>query len=56
MLWEIRVKYANGREQVLHSFQKHESAIRGVDMLYSKHGYPMHMAYVVRPARLSHAA
>lgn len=49
MVWQICVLYANGTEKVLRSFRNRESAIRGIDAIYSA-GYPMHMAYVIRPA------
>lgn len=47
MVWQIRVQYANGNERVIWSFRNRESALKGIDVLYSQ-GYPMHMAYVVR--------
>ncbi len=55
MLWHICIQYADGREQVLWSFRNRESALRGVDVLYSQ-GYPMHIAYVVRPAPIAASA
>lgn len=48
MFWELCVRYANGRETVLDVFQSLEIAQNKVDKLYAK-GYPMHVAYFVRP-------
>jgi hypothetical protein len=48
MIWELCIRYANGRETVLDVFQSLEIAQNRVDKLYSE-GYPMHFAYFVRP-------
>jgi hypothetical protein len=48
MIWELCVRYANGRETVLDVFHNLEMAQNRVDKLYAE-GYPMHFAYVVRP-------
>jgi hypothetical protein len=49
MMWQLRIQYANGTERVLRSFQNRETALRWVDRIYS-YGYPLHFAYIVRPA------
>ena len=49
MFWELCIKYADGKESVLKVFKDLEAALNGVDRLYSE-GYPMHVAYFVRPA------
>ncbi len=48
MGWEVRIQYADGREKTIRSYQKRDTALRYVDALYAE-GYPMHLAYVVRP-------
>ena len=48
MLWELCIRYANGRETVLDVFQTQAIAQNHVDKLYAE-GYPMHFAYFVRP-------
>lgn len=50
MDWQVRILYANGNQEVLRSFNQRETAIRCVDAIYAAWGYPMHLAYVVRPA------
>lgn len=50
MLWEVRVTNARGEAQVLQTYDNRETALRHVDALYSKYGYPMHLAYKVYPA------
>lgn len=50
MLWEVRVTNARGQAKVLETYQNRETALRHVDALYSKYGYPMHLAYKVYPA------
>ncbi|MGF1498822.1 MAG: family 2 glycosyl transferase [Elainellaceae cyanobacterium] len=47
MVWQLRVRYANGTEQVLRSYTNRETALLNVDALYSQ-GYPLHIAYIVR--------
>lgn len=49
MFWELCVLYANGTEEVLKVFQDLEIAQNCVDRIYAQDGYPMHMAYKVRP-------
>jgi hypothetical protein len=53
MVWELCIQYANGSEKALRRYQNREKALRCVDRLYSKHGYPMHMAFVVRPGMMA---
>lgn len=48
MLWELCIQYANGTEQVLKVFKDLELALNCVDRIYAE-GYPMHIAYMVRP-------
>jgi hypothetical protein len=39
MNWQVCIRYPNGQE----------NALKRIDAIYSQ-GYPMHVAYVVRPA------
>jgi hypothetical protein len=48
MVWQICIRYPDGHERTLHVCKNREVALRYVDAIYS-HGYPMHVAYVVRP-------
>ncbi|MEM1311262.1 MAG: family 2 glycosyl transferase [Cyanobacteria bacterium P01_D01_bin.71] len=50
MHWELCVLYANGTEEVLKVFQNLEMAQNYVDRIYAQTGYPMHIAYKVRPS------
>ncbi|MDB9527136.1 family 2 glycosyl transferase [Oscillatoria sp. CS-180] len=50
MFWEVCVLYADGTEKVLQVFKDLEIALNCVDRIYAEDGYPMHMAYCVRPA------
>ncbi len=50
MLWEVCIRYPNGQERALRSFRNREVALKRIDAIYSD-GYPMHVAYVVRPAQ-----
>lgn len=47
MLWEVRVRNAQGKQKVLETYQNKETALRHVDAIYAKYGYPMHLAYFV---------
>ncbi|MEB3359322.1 MAG: hypothetical protein VKK04_21530 [Synechococcales bacterium] len=47
MVWQLRVRYADGTEQVLRSYANRETALLNVDSIYSQ-GYPLHLAYIVR--------
>lgn len=47
MIWQLRIKYANGSEKVLRSFKNRDLALKWVDWIYT-HGYPLHLAYIVR--------
>lgn len=49
MLWEVRVTNAKGQAKPLAIYKNRETALRCVDALYSKYGYPMHLAYKVFP-------
>lgn len=50
MNWQVCVCYANGTEQVLYSYKKRETALKCIDAIYSREGYPLHLAYVLRSA------
>ncbi len=50
MCWELCIEYANGTETVLKVFKDLEVALNCVDRIYARTGYPMHLAYLVRPA------
>ncbi|PSN13937.1 family 2 glycosyl transferase [filamentous cyanobacterium CCP5] len=49
MFWELYRQHANGKEEVLRVFRDLEVALNCVDRIYQQ-GYPMHMAYLVRPS------
>lgn len=49
MFWELCIQYANGYEEVIKVFQDLDLALNYVDRIYAQEGYPMHMAYCVRP-------
>ncbi|NEQ44112.1 MAG: family 2 glycosyl transferase [Leptolyngbya sp. SIOISBB] len=53
MFWELCVLYANGKEEVLTVFQDLDIALNCVDRIYAQDGYPMHMAYTVRPSNVA---
>jgi hypothetical protein len=48
MIWDVCVQYANGTKRVIRSYKNRETALKCVDAIYSQ-GYPLHLAYVVRP-------
>ena len=48
MNWQVCIRYPNGQEKAICSFQNRENALKRIDAIYSQ-GYPMHVAYVVRP-------
>jgi len=50
MDWQICIQYPSGKERVLRSCKNREVALRYVDAIYSE-GYPLHIAYTVRPAQ-----
>lgn len=50
MNWQVCIRYPNGQEKAICSFQNRENALKRIDAIYSQ-GYPMHVAYVVRPAQ-----
>ncbi|HEY9615471.1 MAG TPA: family 2 glycosyl transferase [Microcoleaceae cyanobacterium] len=49
MIWQLCIRYPNGQEKPLQNYRDRELALKYVDAIYSQ-GYPMHVAYVVRPA------
>lgn len=49
MSWQICIRYPNGQEKAICSYSSREVALKRIDAIYSQ-GYPMHVAYVVRPA------
>ena len=49
MAWEVCLQYANGREIVLKTYNHREKALKCIDFIYSTYGYPMHLAFIVRP-------
>lgn len=50
MSWELCIRYANGKERVLRAYRDLETALKCVDRIYEAKGYPMHVAYCVRPS------
>lgn len=48
MSWQICIRYPNGQEKAICSYRNREVALKRVDAIYSQ-GYPMHVAYIVRP-------
>ncbi|XGV99361.1 MAG: hypothetical protein ACAF41_10550 [Leptolyngbya sp. BL-A-14] len=50
MLWEVCIRYPNGQERALRSYKDREIALKRIDAIYSE-GYPLHVAYIVRPAQ-----
>ncbi|MDJ1181740.1 hypothetical protein [Roseofilum casamattae] len=60
MTWQVCLKYANGREIVLKTYHHREKALKCIDFIYSTYGYPMHIAFIVRPGnpatRLHHTS
>ncbi len=48
MTWEVCIQYANGNEQPLYQYRQREAALRCIDQLYIRQGYPLHFAYIVR--------
>ena len=49
MIWEVCIRYANGTERSVRSYQSRETALKYIDALYKLQGYPLHCAYIVRP-------
>ncbi len=49
MIWQVCIRYPNGQERALRSYKNREVALKHIDAIYSE-GYPMHVAYIVRPA------
>lgn len=50
MLWDVCIRYPNGQERTLRSYKDREVALKRIDAIYLE-GYPMHVAYIVRPAQ-----
>lgn len=48
MAWQICIRYPNGQEKPICSYRNRENALKRVDAIYAQ-GYPMHVAYIVRP-------
>lgn len=48
MTWQICIRYPNGQEKAICAYKNREIALKRIDAIYSQ-GYPMHVAYVVRP-------
>lgn len=49
MQWEVRVQNSKGQHRVIQTYTNRETALRHVDAIYSRYGYPMHLAYRVYP-------
>jgi hypothetical protein len=49
MDWQVCIQYPNGKERALRSYKNREVALKHIDAIYSQ-GYPMHVAYIVRPS------
>ena len=49
MFWELCIRYPNGQERALRAYKDREVALKRIDAIYAN-GYPMHVAYIVRPA------
>lgn len=54
MIWELCIRYANGTERRVRSYQSRETALKYLDAVYKIHGYPLHYAYIVRATPLKH--
>ncbi|XHX79113.1 MAG: family 2 glycosyl transferase [Stenomitos frigidus ULC029] len=50
-MWELCIRYPNGQERALRSYHDREVALKRIDAIYAD-GYPMHVAYIVRPAQV----
>lgn len=50
MIWQVCIRYANGTEKTLRSYKNRETALKCVDAIYNTWGYPLHLAYIVRPS------
>lgn len=48
MDWQICIRYPNGQEKAICTYRSREVALKQIDAIYSQ-GYPLHVAYVVRP-------
>ncbi|NJL87097.1 MAG: family 2 glycosyl transferase [Leptolyngbyaceae cyanobacterium SM1_1_3] len=53
MSWEVCIQYACGKERVLRTYQNLEVALNCVDRIYAVKGYPLHLAYCVRPSYIA---
>jgi len=51
MIWEVCIQYPNRKERILCSYKHRETALKHIDAIYAA-GYPMHVAYIVRPAAM----
>jgi len=50
MTWDVCLEYANGNHTILKTYRHRETALKHIDFIYAKYGYPMHVAYRVRPS------
>ncbi|UBF25916.1 family 2 glycosyl transferase [Kovacikia minuta CCNUW1] len=48
MDWQVCIQYPNGKQRAIRSCKNRETALKYVDAIYTL-GYPMHVAYIVRP-------
>ena len=55
MIWELCIQYSNGQTRTLRTYRNREAALRKIDAIYAE-GYPLHVAYVVRPALVKNSA
>lgn len=51
MTWDVCLEYANGNQTLLKTYRHRETALRYIDFIYATYGYPMHVAYIVRPSQ-----
>ncbi|MBD2104258.1 family 2 glycosyl transferase [Leptolyngbya sp. FACHB-261] len=49
MAWQLCIRYPSGQNRVLRLFRDREAALRCVDTIYARLGYPVHVSYVVEP-------
>ncbi|MBP0012282.1 MAG: family 2 glycosyl transferase [Roseofilum sp. SBFL] len=55
MTWDVCLEYANGNQTLLKTYRHRETALKLIDLIYSTYGYPMHVAYIVRPSQAKSA-
>ncbi|MDJ1169394.1 family 2 glycosyl transferase [Roseofilum sp. BLCC_M154] len=49
--WDVCLEYANGHQIILKTYNYQETALEHIDLIYATYGYPMHVAYIVRPSQ-----